>query len=265
MMMAGGLVCAYVIPPRITERAKGKADVLLRPITGPVRGIADWATGKWGNKTLPPGESPRSDSVVTAENIELKQQLVFLLRQYEELRLVENERKQLGPLLKYFKPVTVIGADASPNRESLSVMWPVSGVDNAPGTGVMWSAGLAGRFAESGRVRLVTDSGFIVTGVFGRWDNGKWMELVGDLKASVKGIGNGAMRVDHLTVKQVEAVKPGDWVVVADTSFPEVFQNRQIGQVESIRPQASKPLFAEIIIKPRTELKRLREVLMLMR
>jgi len=265
MMMAGGFLCAYVIPPRITERAKGKADVLLYPIAKPVRGIADWMSGKWGAKPLPPGESPRGDSAITAENIELKQQLVYLLRQYEELRLVEQERKQLGPLLKYFKPVTVIGADSSVNRDSLSVMWPVSGVDNAIGTGVMWSGGLAGRFAESGRVRLVTDAGFVVTGEFGRWENGNWGALLSNLKASVKGIGNGAMRVEHLTVKEAEGLKPGDWIVVADTSFPEVFQNRLIGQVESIRPLPSKPLFAEIIIKPRTDLKRLREVLMLMK
>ena len=32
MMMVGGTACAFLIPPRITERAKGKADVLLYPV-----------------------------------------------------------------------------------------------------------------------------------------------------------------------------------------------------------------------------------------
>jgi len=263
MMMVGGTACAFLIPPRITERAKGKADVLLYPIVRPVRGIADSIAGRWGEKKLPAGERPRGDGEISRENIELKQQVVFLTQQLEDLRLVEAERKRLGPLLKYFKPVTVIGADSAPNRESLSVTWPVTGADNSPGAGVMWAEGLAGKFAESGRVRLVTDPGFTVTAEFGRWENGQWQAVLPGTKASVKGVGNGTMKVDHLAVDIAKAVRPGDWVIVSDPTLADAFKTVQIGQVESNQPVPSKPLFAEIIVKPRTDLKRLKEVLVL--
>jgi hypothetical protein len=52
-------------------------------------------------------------------------------------------------------------------------------------------------------------------------------------------------------------------VIVSDPSLADAFKTVQIGQVESNQPVPSKPLFAEIIVKPRTDLKRLKEVLVL--
>ena len=52
---------------------------------------------KYGRKELPPGETTvRKDPEVAAENSELRQQIVFLNRQLEDLQLVESERKHLG-------------------------------------------------------------------------------------------------------------------------------------------------------------------------
>ena len=51
--------------------------------------------------------------------------------------------------------------------------------------------------------------------------------------------------------------------IVSDPSLSDAFKTVQIGQVESNQPDPAKPLFAEIVIKPRTDLKRLKEVLVL--
>ncbi len=263
MLMALGIACAFFIPPTITDRAKGKADLLLYPIVQPTRAIAGWFSSKYGSKPLPAGETRvRPDSELLAENQDLRQQVAFLVKQLEDLKLVEDERRRLGPLLNYFKPVTVGGGDATPGRESLSIM-PASGINTLAGTPVMCPDGVAGRLVESGRVRLVTDPGFTTTCEFGRYGENKWIPLEG-LKASVKGAGGGTMKVEHLTFKEVDGiVKPGDWVVIADNTWPAIMQNRPVGQVESVGHLAAKPLFAEIIIKPRTDLRRLREVLIM--
>jgi hypothetical protein len=113
---------------------------------------------------------------------------------------------------------------------------------------------------EGRRVRLITDKGFTITGQFGRWENSQW-KLLPNPKPSVRGIGNNTMRVDNLSVKEAEGLKPEDWIVVSDTDYPAIIQERQIGQIESIHPMPSKPLFAEIIVKPRKDLRTLNEIL----
>src|SRR5258706_257990 len=88
--------------------------------------------------------------------------------------LDHRQRKRLGPLLDYFKPVTVLAGDATPGRESL-VLAPASGVDMSAGAPVVGPDGLlVGRLVEGRRVRLVTDKDFTLVGQFGRWENGNW-------------------------------------------------------------------------------------------
>ncbi|MDB5320269.1 MAG: rod shape-determining protein MreC [Phycisphaerales bacterium] len=262
-MMLLGLVGSLFISPAVTGRAKGKEELLLYPIIKPVRVIASMLRSKYGHKEFPPGETTvRKDPELAAENSDLRQQIVFLTRQLEDLQLVESERKHLGKLLEYFKPVSVIAGDASPGRESLTIL-PSSGVDVSPGSPVMGADGLVGRMADGRRVRLITDKDFTVTGHFGRWENGQWQSLATP-KPSVRGIGNGQMRIDNLTNEDAKGLRAGDWVVVADTTdYPPIMQERQIGQIDSIRAMTSKPLFAEIIVKPRTDLRTLKEVLLM--
>lgn len=261
-LMALGLASSYLISPSVTNRAKGKAELLLLPVVKPVSGIGSWFNDKYAQKKLPPGETrSRADSELMLENHELRQQVVFLTQQLEELRLVQAERKRLGKLLDYFVPVGVIGADASPGRESLAIL-PASGTVMSPDSPVMCAEGLVGKIVEGRRVRLATDKDFAVTGRFGRYENNQWVWL-NIPKASARGGGQGVLRVDHLTLKEVESLKPGDWIVIAEPDWPDIVQGRQIGQVESKRPLPSKPVFAEVIVKPRTDLRKLREVLVM--
>ncbi len=257
-----GLLGSLGISPAITERARGKEELLLYPIVKPVRVIAGMFHSKYGRKELPPGETERrKDPELASENAELREQVVFLTQQLQDLRLVESERKHLGPLLEYFKPVSVIAGDATPGRESLTIL-PASGVDMSPGTPVMGPEGLVGRMVEGRRVRLITDKDFTIEGQFGRFADGQWQALATP-KPSVKGIGNGQMRIENLTRKEAEPILPGDWVVLSDADYPEILKNRQVGQVESVRAMPTKPLYAEIFVKPRLDLRKLREVLVM--
>lgn len=272
-MVALALLGALVIPPSVTDRAKGKEELLLWPIVRPVRAIAGMFQSKYGDRPLPPGErGQRSDSELAAENALLRQQVVFLNGQLDGLKLVEEERRRLGPLLDSFAPVTVIGGDASPDRESLGLA-PASAADMSPGTPVLCAEGVVGKVIDGRRVRLISDKGFTITGQFGRWENGRWRVLETP-EASVRGAGGGAMRVENLTVAQAGGVQAGDWVVINDPDWDilvggpsrkKLLQGRQLGQVEHVRPIPAKPLFAEITIRPRTDLRKLGEVLVLKR
>ena len=102
-----------------------------------------------------------------------------------------------------------------------------------------------------------------ITAQFGRWNENIWNRLDTD-KAACTGIGNNTMRIDNLTMKQVEGLKQGDWVTIGeDSDFPKLVHGQPFAVIETIRPIPSKPLFAEIIVKPRTDLRKLSEVLVM--
>jgi cell shape-determining protein MreC len=262
-MIMGAVLCALIIPASATDRVRKHAEILLTPVAKPARSIAGLFNRRFGEKHLPPGETVRpTDQQLANENVELKQQITFLNRQLEDLRLVEAERKRLGSLIQYFKPVSVIGGDSTPGRESLSIM-PAAGVEFAKDTPVMCADGVVGRLTDARRVRLITDTGFRITAAFGRWTAGVW-DTVGTPKGACVGVGNGTMRIENLTMKEAEVLKVGDWVIIGeDTDFPDLIRGRPFGQIEAIRPLPSKPLFAEITVKPRIDLRKLREVLVM--
>jgi len=262
-MIMGAALCALVISPKAIDSVRKHAELVLLPVAKPTRAIAGAITRRYGPKTLPPGETVRpTDEQLALENSDLKQQVAFLSHQIQDLRLVEEERKRLGPLLQYFKPVAVIGGDATPGRESLSIV-PTSGVDFAKDTPVMCPDGVVGRLTDARRVRLITDPGFRITAAFGRWTDGVW-NTVATPKGACVGMGNGTMRIENLTMKEAEVLKPGDSVIVGeDTDFPDIIHGRPFAQIDTIRPMPAKPLFAEITVKPRIDLRKLREVLVM--
>jgi cell shape-determining protein MreC len=261
-LMAAGVASMFFIPPSVTDRAKGKEELLLLPVVKPVRAIASAFSTKYGDKPLPPGETrQRADSELAAENAELRQHVVYLNTQLAELQNVDAERKRLGPLLTNFETVSVIGGDASPVKESLSLM-PRSGVDLSQDAPIISPDGFVGTI-DGNRVRLLTQSGVRVPGKFGRFTNGQWTPVAPSITASVLGQGEGRMRIEHLFLKDVTGVvNPGDWVVVADWPgrYANLINGHSIGQVDSVGP-SSKAGFADIVVKPRGNPKQLREVL----
>jgi hypothetical protein len=263
-LVTAGVASMFFVPPSVTNRAKGKEELLLLPVVKPVRFIASVVAGKYGDKPLPAGETrQRTDNELSAENAELRQQVAFLTRQIEELQFIDAQRKRLGPLRNYVTAVGVIGGDATPGRESLSLM-PTSAGDVSQDAPVMTPDGAIAGTIQGNRVRLITDKTSRLSGSFGRWEGGKWTPFASK-KASVAGAGGGRMRIDHLTLAEVTDLKPGDWVVLAEADGPHasMMLNRLIGQIESIGPLPGKPQFAEIIVRPNEDLARLREVMVL--
>jgi hypothetical protein len=266
-LMGGGLLCAFVIPPSITMRAQGKVDGLLWPVVKPVRAIAEGFHSKFGRNGLPPGETRvRGDSELAIENGKLRQHVAYLNQQLEELRNVEAERRRMGDLLEYCTPVSVMGGDSSSTRESISLA-PLSGVSLQADLPVLSPEGLVGKIAEGGRVRLITDRNYTIIAQFGRFIDGTWT-IIPTPRASVVGMGAGQMQVTNLTVVESKELRPGDWVVIHDADafgrpFSSILQGRKIGQIDSIRPLPSKPLFAEVIVRRKENLRTRKEVMVM--
>ena len=204
----------------------------------------------------------RPDSELAGENHQLRQQVALLHKQLDELKYVEAERKRMGPLLDFCTPVGVMAGDSSSTRDSI-VLTPLSGVSAPAGTAVLYADGLVGKVVDGSRVRLITDRNYTIVGDFGRWKDGKWYKIPTP-KPTVVGMGQGQMVVNNLSVEEAKEIQPEDWVTIDDKeSYPEILLGRKIGQVVSVKPLASKPLFAEIIVKPTSDLRRLREVMVL--
>jgi hypothetical protein len=64
--------------------------------------------------------------------------------------------------------------------------------------------------------------------------------------------------VSHVVKFGIEA---GDWVMLEDSEWPKSLQNHRVGKVVSIERRKEAPLFAEIRIRPESDLKKLKEVM----
>lgn len=82
------------------------------------------------------------------------------------------------------------------------------------------------------------------------------------LLAIVTGEGLGMMAVDNLHADEVknEGIRPGDWVVLHDDTWPVGLREVRIGRVASIQPLAKQPLFADIQLVPEEDLAHLNNV-----
>src|SRR5687768_16665310 len=148
-------------------------------------------------------------------------------------------------------------------RAGMHVLYP----DGVVGTIQPGRAGMAGA-----QVRLITDIGFRVLGQLGSFRKGgdgtggkPGFVPSGTPAVLVEGSGQGAMVVRQLTMEQVAeaGLKAGrdQWVVLADTDWPDNLRGLQLGYVARIDPRRDAPLFAEIRIEPEKDLLKLREVM----
>jgi cell shape-determining protein MreC len=167
-------------------------------------------------------------------------------------------------------PAPVVGGDAG-SRDSISIQ-----STDAVQTGMfaLCSAGVVGRIDRVGmtggaQVRLITDPGFAVTGCFGRFaPNEKGEPAFNSLNTPpplVQGAGRGAMVIRRMDFDSIKDVKVGDWLIVKDLEWPQNLQGYRLGRVTSIDRSTSSPLFAEIQVRPVTNLMQLREVMVMNR
>ena len=275
LLIAAGLM-AFVIPQRDVSAVSGLMQSLLAPVASPVRSAAmvalpaRAASGDTGGD----GGKSREQQTIVEENLQLRQSVASLSAQLEELKRLNADRAMLGPVRDQCVPVRVQGAPNLPARDSLSVVTGTS-IYVAQDMPVLYSGGLAGRLngvsIGGATVRLVTHVDSRIQGRFGRFvrDAGGAVRFA-ELQTPpplVQGLGSGAMAVRNLPLADVQqaGLAVGDWVVLADNTWPANMQGFKIGRVTEIGKRADGPLHADIRIVPDSDLTRLTEVMVMNR
>ncbi len=262
--MGLSFLCAFAAPTRFSEIRRVPLDALLVPISSPSYHIATWLRRRLV-RTEP--EDQRSLDAIREENLELKQEVSRLQMEVDRLGALANERQALGDLKSLCDRFAVAGTDSG-NRDGLTL----SGINSQVQTddAVLYGGGLAGRIDRAGEgvahVRLITDSGFVVSGEFVRFEkqpDGTLQAVkISQLLPIIQGDGGGQMLIANLPLQDVKnaQIQPDDWVVLSDNLWPTSIQGIRVGRVASIRRAQKAALFAEIRLEPEAGLMRLADV-----
>jgi len=263
LLMGLAFCSALVLPPRYADHLRKPVQGLFVPVSAPAKRLAEWARSHWANDAE---TDPRKDDSIRAENVRLRNEVSWLTELNHRLAVRAGEKQSLGNLDKLCQRFSVGGADTG-NRETLQLSGGVL-ANVREGQPVLYFGGIAGRVDASGQVRLLTDPGFNVSGKFVRFvPQGDRQESLPftDLQPSVFGMGQGRMHIITISMQAAKAAQlaPGDWVVLADETWPPEVQGKRIGKVEAIAPRKDSPLFAEIKLVPEGGLIHLSEVFVL--
>lgn len=265
LLLLGAFLCAFVIPPELTDSARLHATGLFTPVSYPIRRIASAVYRPFDHLE---SADTRSNASVLAENDQLKQEVARLSAQVDRLQKLESERQNLGSLKAQSVRAVVAGADAAGRDALLLSLSPTANVHQ--GDAVLYTGGLAGSLdAASGaiggaRVRLISDKGVVLTGDFVRFvsTGGKTEEVhLQSPPALVRGLGNGMIGITDMKETDIRTagVRPGDWVVLDDPQWPGLL-GATIGRVAVIKPSRLHPLFDDISIATQADLRRLSDV-----
>lgn len=255
------LLCAawaFFVPPRYSSMVQGRIDVVFEPVAYPIRWCIQAATRRagWLARETPPPTADQGTTDARSEIERLRSEVAALQLQLARIRQIADSRTLIGIASQYSQPFRVVGSEAGA-REFLSLQ---VGADDqlSPGMPVLSrnsTAGnwIVGRIAPTGstsRVRLTTDSGFGVAGIFQQLQGRNYVNLPTP-PPFVEGRGQGRMAVVNLSLEQVKDLRPGDRVVLgADDDWPPIVTGHVLGIVEKISPQRKAPLHAEIIVRP---------------
>ena len=239
---------------------------MFSPVSYPVRQFAMMATGRGKDVPASAFDATVASADAQAEIERLRLTVASLASQVAELRKLNFNRELAGAVGKYSLPFKVTGAGSG--RDVLNL-------DGTSGDGltanmpVAFSDGIVGKLTAVGptgsQVRLITDRGSRVMGVFCRWEGDHLIKLPTD-PPLVEGQGKGLLKIVNLHWDKVRnVVRPGDWICLdqaqRDEDWPLMMSGYRIGQVERVAEQAKSPLFAEITVRPRINLMHLREVM----
>jgi cell shape-determining protein MreC len=262
-LMFLSFLCAFVFPQRVTDLGRVQLEGIFIPVSRPAYHLANWVRGHFSHDA--PQDSRPMDEI-RQENLELKEEVNRLQMQVQRLAALADERQSLGDLQSLCERCTVSGTDSG-NRDGL-ILGPTPGTVKA-NQAVLFSGGLAGRVERASvgaaYVRLITDPGFTVSGEFVRFvksDQTVKSERVSALLPIVRGAGAGQMSIGNLAMKDVAdaGLQTGDWVVLADDSWPNAVQGIAVGRIVSIQRSKGAALFAEIRVAPESGLSRLNDV-----
>jgi hypothetical protein len=276
LLLTISAITAFVLPSRLTARAKPAVETLLTPIAQPSRSLTGWVSGRSGGGPTTPDTRPAA--TIVSENLELKQSIAKLTYDLAELRKISAEQDKLGDIRDLCTPFTVLGTDVSGVRQMLSLRGgSFSGLTDK--MIVLYDRDVVGILVDVGaggaKVRLVTDPASGVEGHFATFkrdpaaqattDGQPGMQFVRlDLPVKlIEGGGNGVMKCRNIAMDAVQkaGLTVGAWVVVDDRSWPTEVQGRRLGVVSKIIPD--QKMMAAIEISPATDLLRLSKVMVL--
>lgn len=282
--MVVALLGALLLPPNWGGWIRGPATVLFFPVSASVRGLCRVVNLKVATPRRPISEereAPKNDEQLRAayeqlqnEHETLKSQFALLDEENKKLRIRLDERKDWpADLLKQSKVVEVAGGDAG-NRQMLTLR--PGGLDNPTndatvlvGTDVVGKLKIVGLGAV--KVLLITDRESVVSGEFTHYQpDGSGIERIQAPLCAARGDGAGRLLIKGYKLTDLQRpnkslkVTPGDRLVLRDSEWPTAVQSFCIGEIEEIKPD-SRNLFCDIRIRPRRDLMKLREVMVLRR
>ena len=262
---------AFAIPAPYTRKAVPDVQALFSPISWPVRSVAEKLSSKFDSQVA---EENRTKGALLDENEELRQQVAKLSHDLDELRKISAGFEGLGDLKERCRSYPVVFNDSG-TSDSLAISTSsLSGV--RAGMYALLPSGIAGIVERAGvggaQIRLVTDRNFPgVRGYFTKpardvHNEPVFLRLKTD-PVLVKGVGNGQMVIamQRRDVLEQAGVGPGAWVSVEDSEWHPDLQGFRIGTVTEVRPRRDSSLHADVIVKPATDLRRVRRVMVLVR
>jgi hypothetical protein len=275
ILMLLGALSAFVIPPARTQRFKPNVQALFLPVSWPATGAGRWLAGRMGDETW---NDRRNVDAIKAENAELRASLFNVTERLNRELVKSAQRQAISPKLRdrgVF--VSTAGGDAG-TRQTLQLPGPLpAGVGE--GMYATYSGGVVGIVQNVGpagaHVRLVTDVGFRVKCRFARLRRNEAgrpeMAPIPGVAVVIEGAGDNTLKVvkTGLTVDDVNKLglvdkagkaAEGVWAYVEDPEWG-VVAGVPVGQIERIAPRDDSPLFADVTLRPATNLSRLREVL----
>lgn len=267
------LISAFFLPAELTKSARN-IQAVFYPVARPAGAVGAAFAKRFADADVPDN---RKLTDIRMENDQLRQMVSQLTAELLELQQLNADRQMVGDLRQYCTPVRVVGTDSG-KRESLALLGG-TGQGIRSGQPVLALKGLVGKVHSAGvggsQVMLVTDREFRAIGEFRRFErNAQSGEAryvaTGATPPVVKGAGeDGLMTITNVPLKEtaagkndmpdIEPVKVGDVVVLNDDEWPYA-RGRWLGHVESIEPNRSAPLFAQITVRPALNLAALREV-----
>ena len=278
ILMLLSFLSAFVIPPGRTQRFKPNVQVFFLPVSWPATGVGKWIAGRVGDDQ--PWNDRRNADAIKSENAELRTAVFNLTERLNRELIKSAQREAISAKLRdrgVF--VRTAGGDAG-TRQTLQLPGPLpAGI--AEGMYATYSGGVVGVVQNVGvagaHVKLVTDVGFRLKCRFARLRKNEAgrpeMVPIPGVSVVVEGAGGNTLKVakTNLTMDDVKKnglldassgkVVEGVWAYVDDPEWPQVLAGVPVGQIERIAAREDNPLFADVTLRPATNLGRLREVL----
>lgn len=282
--MGLGAICAFLIPPKYTGRFEPRLELVFAPVSAPVRMVAGWVSNR---VAPPPADDLRRVRDISEENKQLRADVLKFRAQLEDMYWRDSELSKLGPMKADCTMFKVVSADGG-TRESIGLeasslsglrqdMYVLSTVSTVGLVGQVQRVGIGGA-----QVRLITDPGFRIKARFARYVTvkGKTIcEFPGTPIVLVEGAGDGTLVARGVTLEEIglgpdgkplpkggsDTIKIGDYVTLDDSDCPRALKGVVLGRVLRILRRLDARGFAEIRVKPEANLKRLKEVMVMVK